>query len=78
MAGVVPDRFWPPFYGICCTASRLLVCTGSSKVYLWSQEGASCVHVPITGFHARAASWNADGRSFALRDVGAFTMAFLE
>lgn len=26
---------------------RLALCTGSSRVYMWSQEGCSCIEVPL-------------------------------
>ena len=37
---------------------RLVACTAGSRVYLWSPAGASCVHVPLPGFHAHGAAFN--------------------
>ena len=38
---------------------QLVACTGGSRVYLWSPAGASCVHVPLPGFHVHGAVFNA-------------------
>ena len=61
-------------------AARLAVATGSTRVYLWAPEGASCVHVPAPGLKAAAVAWSpaADG-SFLLSDAaadGAFCCAY--
>ncbi|DBA84979.1 TPA: hypothetical protein ACH3X2_005718 [Trebouxia sp. C0005] len=58
--------------------SRLLICTGSSIIYLWSPDGASCVHVPLSGFEACSAVWSPDGRKLVLSDRDAYCCAYLE
>ncbi len=58
--------------------SRLLICTGSSIIYLWSPDGASCVHVPLSGFEACSAVWGPDGRKLVLSDRDAYCCAYLE
>ena len=67
----VTDVAWDP------KQARLLVCTGSSIVYLWSPDGASCVHVPLTGFEACSASWSVDGSKLVLADRDAYCCAYL-
>lgn len=56
---------------------RLAVCTGSTRIYLWSPEGASCVHVPLPSFQAHDVAWNPGGGSFVLTDKDIFCCAFL-
>lgn len=46
-----------------------LVSAGSPRVYLWTLEGASCVHIPIPGFVAASFAWNSDGGGFLLTDT---------
>uniref|UniRef100_A0A061SMQ9 Wd repeat-containing protein wrap73-like n=1 Tax=Tetraselmis sp. GSL018 TaxID=582737 RepID=A0A061SMQ9_9CHLO len=56
---------------------RLAVCTGCTRVYLWSPEGASCIHVPLPSFRASNVAWSPAGASFVLTDKDAFCCAFL-
>lgn len=58
-------------------SERLLITTGSGKVYLWTPEGASCVHIPLPNFRAVGCAWCADGKAFLLRDKEGFTVCFL-
>lgn len=68
----VTDIAWDP------KQSRLLMCTGSSIVYLWSPDGASCVHVPLSGFEACSSAWSPDGCSMILSDKDAYCCAYLD
>lgn len=68
----VTDIAWDP------QQCRLLVCTGSSIIYLWSPDGASCVHVPLSGFEACTSVWSPDGCRLVLSDRDAFCCAYLE
>ncbi len=58
-------------------AHRLAVCTGSTKVYLWSPEGASCVHIPLPGFRASSLRWPPAGACLLLADKEAVCCAYL-
>lgn len=60
------------------TSNRLVICTGGSKLYLWSPEGASCVHIPLPGFRAAALQWHADGTSMVLSGRDSFCVAYIE
>ena len=66
----VKDLKWDP------KQSRLLVCTGSSIVFLWSPEGASCIHVPLQDFEACSAQWSSDGSKLLLSDRDAYCCAY--
>ncbi|GAB4821177.1 hypothetical protein N2152v2_008223 [Parachlorella kessleri] len=58
-------------------SNRLAVCTGSTKVYLWSPEGASCVHIPLPGFRAASLRWHPAGACLLLADKEAVCCAYL-
>jgi len=59
------------------TQDRLAICSGSTRVYLWSPDGASCVHVPLPSFQACNVGWNPNGSAFVLTDRDVFCCAFL-
>lgn len=67
----IRDMAWEPQGG------RLVICTGSTRIYLWSSDGASCVHIPLQSFHACAATWSGDGTAVLLEDRDAFCCAYL-
>ncbi|KAM9298822.1 WD repeat-containing protein WRAP73 [Gastrophryne carolinensis] len=47
--------------------SRLAICTGNSRVYLWSPSGAVSVHVPVDGnFSVLSLSWHPLGENSLL------------
>lgn len=56
---------------------RLAVATGSTKVYLWTPEGASCVHIPLPSFRAFNMRWHPNGTSIILADRTAICCAYL-
>jgi WD40 repeat protein len=56
--------------------SRLALCTGSSRIYLWSQDGGACVDVPIKNFKVHGISWSPDGTMLVLSDKNAFCCCF--
>jgi WD40 repeat protein len=60
----------------CPTQNRLVLCTGDSKLYLWSPDGASCVHVPLPGFRASGLCWHPDGESLVLTSRDEFCCAY--
>ncbi|MEW5306293.1 MAG: hypothetical protein WDW38_009141 [Sanguina aurantia] len=57
--------------------NTLAIVTGSGKVYLWSGQGASVIHIPLASFHAHGLTWAADGSSFLLTDREAFCITYL-
>jgi hypothetical protein len=57
--------------------NKLVVSTGGSKMYLWTPEGASCVHVPIQDFHVISAQLASDGDSLILADKDKFCCSYL-
>lgn len=56
---------------------RLVICTGGTKLYLWSPNGASCVHIPVTSFNAAAVEWAATGDALMLADRDSFCCAYI-
>ncbi|KAK3278435.1 hypothetical protein CYMTET_13627 [Cymbomonas tetramitiformis] len=56
---------------------RLAISTGGSRVYVWTPDGASCVHVPLPGFHAHNIAWNPAGTVFVLADKDTFCCSYL-
>ncbi|KAK9816843.1 hypothetical protein WJX72_005821 [[Myrmecia] bisecta] len=69
--GAVRDVQWDPHH------PRCVVATGSSRIYIWSPDGASCVHIPLQSFQAHSVSWNTDGAALILADKDAFCCAYL-
>uniref|UniRef100_A0A663LW41 WD repeat containing, antisense to TP73 n=1 Tax=Athene cunicularia TaxID=194338 RepID=A0A663LW41_ATHCN len=58
---------------------RLAVCTGNSKVYLWSPAGCVSVQVPMEGdFQIVSLSWHCSGDSVALLSKDNFCVCYLE
>ncbi|KAL4858112.1 WD repeat-containing protein [Chlorella vulgaris] len=60
----------------CPSDNRLVVCTGDSKLYLWTPDGASCVHIPLPGFRASGLCWHPDGGSLVLTSRDEFCCAY--
>nr|AGT21477.1 WD40 repeat-like superfamily protein [Tarenaya spinosa] len=60
---------WDPI----CT--RLVICTGSSHLYMWTPSGAYCVSNPLPGFSISDVKWNADGSCLLLKDKDSFCCA---
>lgn len=67
----VRDMAWNP------CSSQLAIVTGTSRIYLWSPEGASCIHIPLASFQAADVRWNSDGASLVVADSGCFCCAYL-
>ncbi|XP_042650568.1 WD repeat-containing protein WRAP73 isoform X2 [Tyto alba] len=58
---------------------RLAVCTGNSKVYLWSPAGCVSVQVPMEGdFQITSLSWHSSGDSMVLLSKDNFCVCYLE
>ncbi|KAK2994685.1 hypothetical protein RJ640_026164 [Escallonia rubra] len=60
---------WDP----ACT--RLVLCTGSSQLYMWTPSGAYCVSVPLMQFNVTDLKWNSDGSCLLLKDKELFCCA---
>lgn len=59
------------------TTNRLVICTGATKLYMWTPDGASCVHIPLPGFRAAAMQWHPEGKSLLLGNKTSFCCAYL-
>ncbi|KAL5973176.1 hypothetical protein ACLOJK_037203, partial [Asimina triloba] len=57
------------------TCPRVVLCTGSSHLYMWSPSGACCVNVPLPYFAVSDLKWNSDGSSLLLKDRESFCCA---
>ena len=60
----------------CPATNRLVVCTGEPKLFLWTPDGASCVHIPLPGFRASGLVWHSEGSSLVLTARDAFCCAY--
>ncbi|KAH1139058.1 hypothetical protein GLYMA_10G194400v4 [Glycine max] len=57
------------------TCTRLVLCTGSTHLYMWTPSGAYCVHVPLSQFTITDLKWNSDGSCLLLKDKESFCCA---
>ncbi|ONI24969.1 hypothetical protein PRUPE_2G272800 [Prunus persica] len=57
------------------TCTRLVVCTGSSHLYMWTPAGAYCVSIPLPQFSIVDLKWNSDGSCLFLKDKESFCCA---
>nr|CAD1835072.1 unnamed protein product [Ananas comosus var. bracteatus] len=57
------------------TCPRVVLCTGSSHLYMWSPSGACCVNIPLPKFNICDLKWNADGSCLLLKDRESFCCA---
>lgn len=60
---------WDPSY------TRLVLCTGSSHLYMWTPTGAYCVSVPLPQFNVIDLKWNSNGSCLLLKDKESFCCA---
>lgn len=58
-----------------CT--RLVFCTGSSHLYMWTPSGAYCVNVPLPQFTVTDLKWNSTGSCLLVKDKESFCCAAL-
>lgn len=59
------------------SCTRLVLCTGTSHLYMWTPSGAYCMSVPLPDFSVTDIKWNLDGSCLLLRDKDAFCCAAL-
>lgn len=57
------------------TCTRLVLCTGSSHLYMWTPSGAYCVNIPLPQFTITDLKWNSDGSCLLLKDKESFCCA---
>ncbi|KAJ9678780.1 hypothetical protein PVL29_020852 [Vitis rotundifolia] len=57
------------------TCPRLVLCTGSSHLYMWTPSGAYCVSNPLPQFSVTDLKWNSDGSCLLLKDKESFCCA---
>jgi hypothetical protein len=57
------------------TCTRLMLCTGSSHLYMWTPSGAYCVNIPLLQFTITDLKWNSDGSCLLLKDKESFCCA---
>lgn len=57
------------------TCTRLVLCSGSSHLYMWTPSGAYCVNVPLPDFSVTDLKWNFDGSCLLVRDKESFCCA---
>ncbi|KAK9993842.1 hypothetical protein SO802_023545 [Lithocarpus litseifolius] len=57
------------------TCARLVLCTGSSHLYMWTPSGAYCVNIPLPQFTITDLKWNSDGSCLLLKDKESFCCA---
>ncbi|KAL9643218.1 hypothetical protein ABK040_014675 [Willaertia magna] len=69
---MLPIRFaqWDPSH------TRLAICTGNGRIYIWSKEGCSCVDIPSVNFNVQTFKWNSDGGSMVLLDNNTFCVCY--
>ncbi|XP_047323921.1 WD repeat-containing protein WRAP73 [Impatiens glandulifera] len=60
-------------WDIKCT--RLVICTGSPHLYMWTPSGAYCINVPLPNFMINDLKWNSDGSCLLLKDKESFCCA---
>ncbi|KAG8638522.1 WD repeat-containing protein WRAP73 [Manihot esculenta] len=57
------------------TCTRLVLCTGSCHLYMWTPSGAYCVSNPLPQFSITDLKWNSDGSCLLLKDKESFCCA---
>ncbi|KAK4786807.1 hypothetical protein SAY86_010640 [Trapa natans] len=57
------------------TCTRLVLCTGSSHLYMWAPSGAYCMSVPLSQFSVMDLKWNSDGSCLLLKGKESFCCA---
>ncbi|KAF9689126.1 hypothetical protein SADUNF_Sadunf01G0059200 [Salix dunnii] len=60
--GPIRAAAWDP------TCTRLVLCTVSSHLYMWTPSGAYCVSNPQPHFNTTDLKWNSDGSCLILKD----------
>ncbi|CAH9098054.1 unnamed protein product [Cuscuta europaea] len=59
------------------SSTRLVLCTGSPHLYMWTPSGAYCINVPLPQFSVMDLKWNSDGSCLFVKDKEQFCCAAL-
>ena len=59
------------------TCPRLVLCTESSHLYMWTPSGACCVNIPLPSFRIVDLKWNSAGSCLLLKDRESFCCAVI-
>ena len=71
--GAIKEAAWDP------KRSRLALCTGNKKLYMWSAEGCSIVDIPTqSNFGVKSLRWCPDGNAILLLDKSKFCCCYLD
>ncbi|XP_051143651.1 uncharacterized protein LOC127260049 [Andrographis paniculata] len=54
---------------------RLVLCTGSNNLYMWTPAGAYCINVPFPNLSVLDLKWNSDGSCLLIKDKEFFCCA---
>jgi len=57
------------------TCTRLVLCTESPHLYMWTPSGACCVNIPLLNFRIIDLKWNSNGSCLLLKDRESFCCA---
>ncbi|EMS65817.1 WD repeat-containing protein WRAP73 [Triticum urartu] len=57
------------------TCPRLVLCTESPHLYMWTPSGACCVNIPLPDFRIVDLKWNSAGSCLLLKDRDSFCCA---
>ncbi|XP_044971920.1 WD repeat-containing protein WRAP73 [Hordeum vulgare subsp. vulgare] len=57
------------------TCPRLVLCTESPHLYMWTPSGACCVNIPLPNFRIVDLKWNSAGSCLLLKDRDSFCCA---
>ncbi|BDA42493.1 probable POC1 centriolar protein homolog A at N-terminal half [Coccomyxa sp. Obi] len=57
-------------------SAQLAIVCATSRIFLWSPAGASCMHIPLPAFAALDVRWNRDGASLLVADRDRFCCAY--
>lgn len=57
------------------TCTRLVLCSGTSHLYMWTPSGAYCVNVPLPQFSVMDLKWDFNGSCLLLKDKESFCCA---
>ncbi|KAI3471010.1 hypothetical protein Pfo_027673 [Paulownia fortunei] len=57
------------------TCPRLLFCTGSTNLYMWTPSGAYCINVPFPHYSVMDLKWNSNGSCILVKVKDSFCCA---
>lgn len=69
------ELLWAP-HSVAAGDASLCILNGGTKMYLWTPDGASCIHVPLPNFRPQSGSFGGGGAVLALGDQRALCCAY--